>query len=70
MEAPSFLLYLVSVVGLLVAGVGISESVVWGPREGSGRGRGEIEPTLMEIPDASEEALSAAAEKVLDPIKR
>lgn len=49
---------------------GISQAVVWGPREGGGRGKGEIHPMAMEVPDLSEESLSDAATKAIDPASR
>ena len=49
MEWRSFLVYVVATAVL----VDLSQAVVWGPRQGGVRGRGEIQPTVMEIPDAS-----------------
>ena len=62
MENRSYVVY-VAVLCLLGT---VSEAVVWGPRE-----RGEILPKAVEIPDASEESLSAAAAGMGgDPAKR
>ena len=46
--------------------VELSQAVVWGPRQGGVRGRGEIQPIVMEIPDASGKSLSEAAEKTIN----
>ena len=66
MEWRSFLVYVAAAAVL----VGLSQAVVWGPRQGGVRGRGEIQPTVMAIPDASEKSLSEAAERTVNPVNR
>ena len=51
MEWRSFFVYVAAAAVL----AGLCQAVVWGPRK-----RGEIQPTIVEIPDGS---LSEAAEK-------
>ena len=58
------LLYLLAVAALLVE---VSQAVIWGPQEGGVRGRGQIQPKAMEIPDAS---VSNVAGKTFDPVNR
>ena len=65
MEWRSFLVYIVATAVL----VDLSQAVVWGPRQGGVSGRGEIQPTVMEIPDASEKSLSEAAERTVNRYK-
>ena len=66
MALRSWLLFAVAS-SLLLA---VSQAVVWGPRQTGSRGRGQIEPRVVEIPDSSEQTLLDVAEKSIDPSKK
>lgn len=66
MERRSFLVCVVATAVL----VRLSQAVVWGPRQGGVRSKVEIQPTVLEIPDASGKSLSEAAEKTVNPVNR
>ena len=60
------LFYLASAASL----VGLSQAALWGPRDGGRRGRGEVLPVFMDIPDTSGEALSDVAAQAIHPVNR
>lgn len=63
MALRSWLLFALASSLLLAVG----QAVVWGPRQG---GSGQIEPTVVEIPDSSPQTLLEVAEKAIDPTKK
>ena len=66
MALRSWLLFALASSLLLAVG----QAVVWGPRQARSRGRGQIKPTVVEIPDTSEQTLWEVAEKAIDPTKK
>ena len=48
----------------------VGQAVVWGPRQARSHSRGQIEPTVVEISDSSEQTLSDVAEEAIDPSRK
>ena len=66
MALRSWLLFALASYLLLAVG----QAVVWGPRQAPSRGRDQIEPTVVEIPESSAQTLLEVAERAIDPTKK
>jgi hypothetical protein len=66
MALRSWLLFALASYLLLAVG----QALVWGPRQARSRNRGQIEPTVVEIPAASAQTLVEVAGRAIDPTKK